>query len=59
MDVEKAKELHAKLKQDICDLLIKFEQETGLYIEDVELNRIWTLGNERSHIDHVEIKCLL
>jgi hypothetical protein len=59
MEIERVKELHTKLEQDIYELLVKFERETDLYIEDVEAHRMWTLGNERSHLSRVVVKCLL
>ena len=59
MEVEKAKKLHAKLEKDIYELLVEFEQETYLYIEDIESHRMWELGTERPRLSRVVVKCLL
>jgi hypothetical protein len=59
MEIETVKELHTKLEQEIFKLLEDYERTTGLYIEDVEALRMWTLGNERSHLSRVVVKCLL
>lgn len=57
--IEEATRLKTKLEHDILDLIVSFENMTGTKIENVELNRVYYLGNQSQCIGVKTGVCLV